>query len=193
MYHDFFVFVIGFFLTKGLKLEWCAISTHEGRFVLKTPLHIVLFEPEIPPNTGNIARLCACTHTQLHLIHPLGFDLSEKQVRRAGLDYWQHLDVQEHQNWDALLVHLEEKLPCKPRLFGLTTKTDKSFWDVQYQAHDVLVFGPETRGLPEAIREEIHALTIPMRADAPVRSLNLANACSIVTYEALRQLGYPST
>jgi tRNA (cytidine/uridine-2'-O-)-methyltransferase len=155
-------------------------------------LQIVLFEPEIPPNTGNIARLCACMGAQLHLVHPLGFDLSEKQVRRAGLDYWQHLDVQQHDNWDALKLWLNEHLPCEPRMFALTTKTKQSFWDVKFQAHDVLVFGPETRGLPQAIREEINALTIPMRDDAPVRSLNLSNACAIVAYEALRQLGYPN-
>jgi len=170
-----------------MKLEKNTAPTYKGRFALKTPLHIVLFEPQIPPNTGNIARLCACTNTQLHLVHPLGFDLSEKQVRRAGLDYWEHLNVQQHQNWGALLIHLNEKLPCTPRLFGLTTKTDQSYWDIQYQAHDVLVFGSETHGLPEHIRKEINTLTIPMRDDAPVRSLNLANACSIVVYEALRQ------
>jgi len=154
------------------------------------PLHIVLFEPEIPPNTGNIARLCACTGCQLHLIHPLGFDLSEKQVRRAGLDYWEHLNVVEHENWDALRMYLDKNLPIKPRLFALTTKTKTSLWDVQYQPNDVLVFGPETRGLPEEIREEINAITIPMRQDAHVRSLNLSNACSIVVYEALRQINH---
>ncbi len=159
----------------------------------KTPLHIVLFEPEIPPNTGNIARLCACTNTQLHLVHPLGFDLSEKQVRRAGLDYWPHLDVKEHQNWQALQEWLEENLPCKPHLFGLTTKTTKGIWEVAYQPHDVLVLGPETRGLPKEILEQVNPITIPMRDDAPIRSLNLSSACSIVVYEALRQLNYPNT
>jgi len=114
--------------------------------------------------------------------------LSEKQVRRAGLDYWDHLQVVEHQNWDALRAYLDEHLPVKPRLFALTTKTQTSLWDVSYQAGDVLVFGPETRGLPENIRTEINAITIPMRKDAPVRSLNLSNACAIVTYEALRQI-----
>jgi len=159
---------------------------------LKTPLHIVLFEPEIPPNTGNIARLCACTNTQLHLVHPLGFDLSEKQVRRAGLDYWPHLDVKEHQNWEELLLWLKDNLPCEPRLFGLTTKTKQSFWDVKYLPHDVLVLGPETRGLSLEILSQINAITIPMRDDAPIRSLNLSSACSIVVYEALRQLNYPN-
>ncbi len=158
---------------------------------MKVPLHIVLFEPEIPPNTGNIARLCACTGSQLHLVHPLGFDLSEKQVRRAGLDYWEHLDVQQHDDWDALKRWMDENLPCTPRMFGLTTKTKRSYWDISYHPHDVLVFGPETRGLPESIRQEINTLTIPMRHDAPVRSLNLANACAIVVYEALRQLDAP--
>jgi len=157
---------------------------------VKSILHIVLFEPEIPPNTGNIARLCGCTGCQLHLVHPLGFDLSEKQVRRAGLDYWKHLQVVEHQNWGDLRVYLDESLPVKPRLFALTTKTKTSLWDVQYQPHDVLVFGPETRGLPESIREEIEAITIPMRQDAVVRSLNLSNACAIVVYEALRQINH---
>lgn len=160
------------------------------KYTLKTPLHIVLFEPEIPPNTGNIARLCACTDCQLHLVHPLGFDLSEKQVRRAGLDYWQHLQVKEHQNWEALLIFLSANLPCEPRLFGLTTKTKTSLWDVQYQAHDVLVLGPETRGLSPEILKQINPITIPMREDAPVRSLNLSSACSIVVYEALRQLNH---
>jgi len=159
---------------------------------LKAPLHIVLFEPEIPPNTGNIARLCACTGTQLHLVHPLGFDLSEKQVRRAGLDYWEHLQVVEHQNWDALIAYFNKNLPCTPRLFGLTTKTKTSMWDMQYQAHDVLILGPETRGLSLDILEQVNPITIPMRKDAPVRSLNLANACSIITYEALRQLNTES-
>ena len=158
----------------------------------KTPLHIVLFEPEIPPNTGNVARLCACTNTQLHLVHPLGFDLSEKQVRRAGLDYWPHLDVQEHENWDALNVWLKESLPCTPRLFGLTTKTKKTIWEESFQPHDVLVMGPETRGLPKKILEQINPLTIPMRDDAPIRSLNMASACSVAVYEALRQLNYPN-
>ncbi|MDX8388370.1 MAG: tRNA (cytidine(34)-2'-O)-methyltransferase [Ghiorsea sp.] len=159
---------------------------------MKTPLHIVLFEPEIPPNTGNIARLCACTNTQLHLVHPLGFDLSEKQVRRAGLDYWQHLDVKEHQNWGEMLAWMHDNLPVEPRLFGLTTKTKTSIWDASYQPHDVLVLGPETRGLPAEILSEINPVTLPMRDDAPVRSLNLSSACSAVVYEALRQLNYPN-
>ncbi|MDQ6989846.1 MAG: tRNA (cytidine(34)-2'-O)-methyltransferase [Mariprofundaceae bacterium] len=157
---------------------------------MKSPLHIVLFEPEIPPNTGNIARLCACTGCQLHLVHPLGFDLSEKQVRRAGLDYWEHLQVKEHQNWDDLMLYLRQNLPVEPRLFGLTTKTKATIWDVSFRAEDVLVFGPETRGLSQETLAKVKPVTIPMRDDAPVRSLNLANACSIVVYEALKQLNH---
>jgi len=149
---------------------------------MKSPLHIVLFEPEIPPNTGNIARLCACTDCQLHLVHPLGFDITDKHLKRAGLDYWPYLNVQEHADWaaarDALKGH---------RWFGLSTKAGKTIWETAFKAGDVLVLGPETRGLPEHILNELTPLRIPMRQDAPVRSLNLSSACAIVTYEAIRQ------
>jgi len=146
-------------------------------------IHIVLFEPEIPPNTGNIARLCACTGCQLHLVHPLGFELSNKQLRRAGLDYWQWLDVQEYTDWK----HLRETLKGERQWYALSTKASQGFWDANFQQGDVLVFGPESRGLPEYILAELSMIKIPMRDDAPVRSLNLSSACSIVTYEALRQ------
>lgn len=158
--------------------------------MLKSPLHVVLFEPEIPPNTGNIARLCACTACQLHLVHPLGFDLSDKQVRRAGLDYWPHLQVQQHANWDALVNYFAENLTNEPRYFGLTTKTKHSLWQETYQANDILVLGPETRGLPAEILAQINPITIPMRDDAPIRSLNLSSACAVVVYEALRQINH---
>jgi len=149
-----------------------------------TPLHIVLFEPEIPPNTGNIARLCACTGCQLHLIHPLGFEITDKQLRRAGLDYWQYLDVQEHQNWQEA----RDSIGTDRNWYGLSSKVETSYWDASFCAGDVLVFGPETRGLNDEILNNLQALTIPMRKDAPVRSLNLSSACSIVTFEAIRQL-----
>ena len=148
------------------------------------PLHIVLFEPEIPPNTGNIARLCACTGCQLHLIHPLGFEITDKQLRRAGLDYWQYMDVQQHQNWRAA----RQSLGLGRNWYGLSSKVQKSYWDATFKAGDVLVFGPETRGLSAEVLADLQALTIPMRNDAPVRSLNLSSACAIVTFEALRQL-----
>ena len=156
--------------------------------MLKAPLHVVLFEPEIPPNTGNIARLCACTGCQLHLVHPLGFDLSDKQVRRAGLDYWPHLNVKEHDNGDAVVKYFADNLEDEPRYFGLTTKTKASLWDAAYLPNDILVMGPETRGLPAEILAQINPITIPMRDDAPIRSLNLSSPCSVVVYEALRQI-----
>lgn len=156
---------------------------------MTAPLHIVLFEPEIPPNTGNIARLAACTGCRLHLVHPLGFELSDKQLRRAGLDYWQYLDVQEHADWHALRRSIAGQTG---RWHALTSKIrEQSIWEASFQAGDVLVFGPESRGLPSEILAAIHPVTIPMRADAPVRSLNLASACSIVVYEALRQIRQP--
>ena len=151
---------------------------------MSTPLHIVLVEPEIPPNTGNIARLCGCTGCTLHLVHPLGFDVDEKAVRRAGLDYWQHLDIQHHQNWQEV----RQFLGANRNWFGLSSKVKTSFWDVQFSAGDVLVFGPETRGLSQEILNDINPVTIPMRDDAPVRSLNLSNACAIAMFEGLRQL-----
>jgi len=147
-------------------------------------LHIVLYQPEIPPNTGNIARLCACTGCRLHLVHPLGFSLSEKELRRAGLDYWQHLEVQEHDSWQEL----RDALGSDRNWFALTTKGERLTWEVEYRVGDVLVFGPESRGLPDEIRNELTPVKLPMREDAPVRSLNLSSACSAVVYEALRQI-----
>ena len=150
------------------------------------PLHIVLFEPEIPPNTGNIARLCACTGCALHLVHPLGFAIDDRALRRAGLDYWSYLTVEEHENWAQLRRHLTGTR----RWFGLSTKGCTPLWQARFSAGDVLVMGPETRGLPKAIRNEIATLRIPLRSDAPVRSLNLSSACAVATYEALRQLDW---
>ena len=148
------------------------------------PLHIVLFEPEIPPNTGNIARLCACTGAALHLVHPLGFETNDKQLKRAGLDYWQHLEIHHHQNWEEA----RRDIGMDHRWYGLSTKAEQSFWEVEFSAGDVLVFGPESRGLPTEIRQELHPLRIPMRQDAAVRSLNLSSACSVAVFEVLRQL-----
>ncbi len=149
-----------------------------------SPLHIVLFEPEIPPNTGNIARLCACTGCMLHLVHPLGFEISDKQLRRAGLDYWEWLDVKEYDNWSDL----HKNIQAKGTWYALSTKATNTIWDVTFKADDVLVFGPESRGLPDNILKTLSTIKIPMRSDAPVRSLNLSSACSIVTYEALREI-----
>ncbi|WP_062065470.1 tRNA (uridine(34)/cytosine(34)/5-carboxymethylaminomethyluridine(34)-2'-O)-methyltransferase TrmL [Cellvibrio sp. OA-2007] len=149
-------------------------------------LHIVLFEPEIPPNTGNIIRLAANTGCQLHLIEPLGFKLDEKSVNRAGMDYREIQDVQLHKNWAAFLA--DEK---PARIFALSTKGTRCHSDAQFQSGDYLLFGPETRGLPVDIRESLpteHVLRIPMAANS--RSMNLSNAVAVMVYEAWRQLGY---
>jgi len=149
-------------------------------------LDIVLYQPEIPPNTGNIMRLCANTGCALHLVEPLGFDLEEKKLRRAGLDYRDFAEVRRHHS-------LADYIASRPgaRLLGLTTKATRLHHEVEYRAGDALLFGPETRGLPADVREMLgpeHCLRIPMRPDS--RSLNLSNAVAVVTYEALRQLGF---
>jgi len=147
-------------------------------------LHIVLYQPEIPPNTGNIARLCACTGCTLHMVHPLGFEISDRQLKRAGLDYWQHLDVRHHADWPSM----KAALPASTRWYALSTKGDQGLWDVRFSAGDALVFGPESRGLPDSILAELEPVRIPMRGDAEVRSLNLSSACAVAVYEALRQI-----
>lgn len=148
--------------------------------------HIALFEPEIPPNTGNIIRLCANTGCHLHLIHPLGFELDDARLKRAGLDYSEYAEVQQHENFDAFMSAIKPS-----RVFALSTKGTRSFYDMAYQPGDVFLFGPETRGLPENVREQLGAdqvLRMPMLADS--RSLNLSNTAAIVVYEAWRQSGF---
>ena len=149
-------------------------------------LHVVLLEPEIPANTGNIARTCAATGTRLHLIRPLGFDISEKAVRRAGLDYWPMVDLQVYDNLaDFFRQNSVEQLWC------LTTKAPRTYTQVRFSPDCYLLFGPETRGLPEDFlaRHPETCLRLPMRAQA--RSLNLSNAVAITVCEALRQLDFP--
>ncbi len=145
-------------------------------------LHIVLIEPEIPPNTGNIARLCLAAGARLHLVGPLGFSLDEKALRRAGMDYWDRCDVRQ---WNSF-ADLRRNDP-QARYFLFTTKAKRVYWDDKYSDGDYLVFGRETRGLPESLLAENAAWcrTIPMASEA--RSLNLATATGIVLYEALRQ------
>ncbi|OQP34924.1 tRNA (uridine(34)/cytosine(34)/5-carboxymethylaminomethyluridine(34)-2'-O)-methyltransferase TrmL [Pantoea latae] len=149
-------------------------------------LNIVLFEPEIPPNTGNIIRLCANTGFQLHLIEPLGFAWDDKRLRRAGLDYHEFTAIQKHESYAAFL---RDEQPT--RLFALTTKGTPAHSAVSYQPGDYLLFGPESRGLPAEILDALPAqqkIRIPMRAES--RSMNLSNAVSVVVYEAWRQLDY---
>ncbi len=147
---------------------------------------IVLYQPEIPPNTGNIIRLCANTGMRLHLIQPLGFDLSDKQCRRAGLDYHQWTRVTQHRDWDSFLGSVQPD-----RLFAASTKGQCCYSQVSYQPGDAIAFGPETRGLPAAILDTLttdRVLRIPMLDNS--RSLNLSNSVAVVAYEAWRQCGF---
>lgn len=148
--------------------------------------HVVLYQPEIAPNTGNIMRLCANTGCRLHLIRPLGFVLDEPRVRRAGLDYRDMAQVTEYDSLDALASAVRP-----PRIFALTTRATRTHADPAFHPGDALLFGPETRGLPEAVLASLpdtHRLRIPMTAGS--RSMNLSNAVSVVVYEAWRQCGF---
>ncbi len=149
-------------------------------------LNIVLYQPEIPPNTGNIIRLCANTGAQLHLIHPLKFELDDKQLRRAGLDYHEWASVKEYQSFEDF----QQQHP-NTRCFACSTKATQPYSDVSYHDGDALIFGPETRGLPKEILAtwpEDQKIRIPMQAES--RSLNLSNAVAVILYEAWRQLGF---
>ena len=151
-------------------------------------MHVVLFEPEIPQNTGNIIRLCANTGCKLVLIKPLGFEVTAKHLRRAGLDYHQHVITEVCEDWDDFITRCQPK-----RLWAMTTKASRWHTDCAFVEDDYLVFGPETRGLPGAMVQDCiaanQALRIPMQADS--RSMNLANSVGVVVYEALRQQDFP--
>jgi tRNA (cytidine/uridine-2'-O-)-methyltransferase len=149
-------------------------------------LHILLFEPEIPPNTGNIIRLCANTGARLHLIEPLGFDLDDAKLRRAGLDYHEFAEIQRHPSLPACLESLSQ-----PRLFAFSTRAQARYDQARFQPGDALLFGPESRGLPASVLDSIPAaqqLRLPMRAGQ--RSLNLSNAVAVAVFEAWRQFGF---
>ncbi|PYL77533.1 MAG: tRNA (cytidine(34)-2'-O)-methyltransferase [Verrucomicrobia bacterium] len=143
--------------------------------------NIVLVEPEIPPNTGNVGRLCLATRSTLHLIGPLGFSLDDRQLKRAGLDYWEEVELREWSTLDEL-----QKANASARFFYLTTKSKQPYFDVKFRPKDFLVFGRETKGLPEGVLNEnrTSCITIPMHG---TRSLNLATAVAIVLFEAMRQ------
>lgn len=150
-------------------------------------LHVVLYEPEIPANTGNIIRLCANTGAQLHLIEPLGFDLDDKKLRRAGLDYHEWVNIKRHLDFAAFAASL---LP-EQRIFALSTKAKTLYVEAEFRSGDALLFGPETRGLPSAILDSLEAqqkLYLPMHSDS--RSLNLSNTAAIVLYSAWQQLSF---
>lgn len=149
-------------------------------------LNIVLFEPEIPPNTGNIIRLAANTGCKLHLIKPFGFELDDKRLRRAGLDYHEFSEVRSYHDWQEFSSH-----HGTTRLFAISTKGNKNYSEVSYEEDDYLLFGPETRGLPDWLRQQFsedQIIRIPMLPDN--RSLNLSNAAAVIVYEAWRQQGF---
>ena len=148
------------------------------------PFNIVLVSPQIPPNTGNIARLCAATNSTLHLIKPLGFAIDDKKMKRAGLDYWDILNVQIHEDIDEFIQKYDNS-----KFIFLSSKVEKIYWDYNFQDGDFLIFGSETTGLPPDIMEKFkdQMLTIPQYEDH-VRCLNLSNSVSIVLYEAIRQI-----
>lgn len=149
-------------------------------------LHVVLFEPEIPPNTGNIIRLCANNGAKLHLIHPLGFELDEKKLRRAGLDYHEWANVQEHDSLEAFVSTVQPN-----RLFAFSTKGQDYYHQAQYQANDAIMFGPETRGLPDEVLNSLqpeHILRLPMLPES--RSLNLSNTVAIACYQVWQQWSF---
>lgn len=154
-------------------------------------LHIVLFNPEIPQNTGNIGRLCAINECRLHLIHPLGFNITDKQIRRSGMDYWHSLDVHHHDDWTSFKASPE--VPTG-QFWLFTTKSEQTYWDATYADGDALVFGNEGHGAPEWLHDEIstNRVTIPQK-NPELRSLNLSTAVGIATYEALRQLSYTTS
>ncbi len=150
--------------------------------------HVVLVQPEIPPNTGNVIRLCANTGAQLHLIEPLGFPLEDSKLKRAGLDYHEYARMQVHPNWEAFLAAVQ---PAPERMFAMTTHGSSPFAQASFQPGDVFVFGSETRGLDPALRESFapaQRIRLPMRPDN--RSMNLSNTVAVVVFEAWRQNGY---
>ncbi|HAT6956534.1 TPA: tRNA (uridine(34)/cytosine(34)/5-carboxymethylaminomethyluridine(34)-2'-O)-methyltransferase TrmL [Legionella pneumophila] len=146
-------------------------------------IHIVLYQPEIPPNTGNIIRLCANSGAQLHLIHPLGFTLENKQMRRAGLDYHQWASILHYENWQTFLQSHSQR-----RLFCSSAKGKVMYSDIDYKEDDMVLFGPESCGLPQEILNQYSTIRIPMRENN--RSLNLSNAVAIILYEAWRQMDF---
>ncbi|MDD6043555.1 MAG: tRNA (uridine(34)/cytosine(34)/5-carboxymethylaminomethyluridine(34)-2'-O)-methyltransferase TrmL [Eubacteriaceae bacterium] len=151
-------------------------------------LHIVLVEPEIPPNTGNIARTCAATDTVLHLVEPLGFSIDDKAVRRAGLDYWPYVKLEVHKSLDDFMSKYGDRT-----MYLATTKGGKKYTEINYNDEDMILFGRETAGLPKDFIEEHkeNAIRIPMSESVRLRSFNLSNSANIILFEALRQLEFP--
>ena len=181
--------------TCAMATRMCASALQSGGSWLNSGarslyffiMHIVLVEPEIPPNTGNVARLCAATGTRLHLIEPFGFKLDDKQLKRAGMDYWRQVTWHRWKNWTAFA----EKVPADAQLWFIESGGGKNYAEVKFAANDYLVFGRETAGLPKQLLEQYREnwLRIPM-FNAESRSLNLSNCVALVLFEALRQQGF---
>jgi tRNA (cytidine/uridine-2'-O-)-methyltransferase len=173
---------------KDEKTRSLAVLQRPSRPVPVFMFHIVLVAPEIPPNTGNVIRLSANTGCDLHLIEPLGFSMDDKALRRAGLDYHEYAKVRKHANWNDFLTHTQAN---PNRMFACTTRGNSGVYDIAFQPGDWLVFGSETQGLPESVREQMPAeqlIRLPMRPDQ--RSMNLSNAVAVVVFEAWRQNGF---
>jgi tRNA (cytidine/uridine-2'-O-)-methyltransferase len=168
------------------KLESHALRLRSGRG--QRPFQVVLVEPEIPPNTGNIARLCAATRSHLHLVEPLGFRIDEHAVRRAGLDYWPLVELSTHPSYRVARERISES-DGQARHWLFSGKAERSYLEVGFRPGDVLVFGKESRGLPVELLEAHSGELVGIPTLGPVRSLNLANAVAIALYEALRQAG----
>jgi Predicted rRNA methylase (SpoU class) len=149
-------------------------------------LNIVLYNPEIPQNTGNIARTCVLTDSKLHLIKPLGFDISEKQVKRAGLDYWKDLNLEIHESYEEFMEKYGDK-----KIYLATTHGGTHFDEISFESGDFIMFGRETSGVPDEVHNRHIGLRVPM-VKTSTRSLNLSNTVAIVAYEALRQIGFPN-
>lgn len=172
------------------KSSFKALKLYSQQSTVNKPFNIVLVEPEIPPNTGSIARLCGATNSTLHLVHPLGFSTEDKHLKRAGLDYWEYVDIVHWSCLEDMLVSCDET-----SLKFYTTKTARPYTEARYRPGDFLIFGKETKGLPDEIRTLYEELcyTLPME-NKNIRSLNLAMTVGIVLYEALRQQpDYPNT
>ena len=167
------------------------------KILINKPFNIVLVEPEIPPNTGNIARLCSATNTKLHLVHPLGFKITDRDLKRAGLDYWHLLDIKEYENWNVFarrlsLVARDSSLESQvtsheSRFWFISTRGEKNIWDIEFNPGDFLIFGSETKGLSENILNQNKDKIVSIPMNGLTRSLNLSTAVGIVLYEALRQ------
>lgn len=169
-------------------------SKQKLNYSASKPFNIVLVEPEIPPNTGNVARLCAATNTKLHLVHPLGFQITDKDLKRAGLDYWHLLDVKEYRDWEDFLVKSVGKeintstKTLKSNFWFISTRGEQNIWEVDFAPGDYLIFGSESKGISENILNNIpkeNIVSIPM--NGKTRSLNLSTSVGIVLYEGLRK------